>query len=49
MEVEDLMVSTNGSITREKIRRDKGHPCLVPFVIVKALESTKEVKPVQMG
>lgn len=39
----DLIGSARGSITRLKIKGDKGHPYLVPFVVWNGVERRLEV------
>lgn len=39
-----LMAAAKGYITNVNIKGVRGQPCLVPFVILMALESTEEVK-----
>lgn len=40
----DLIFSAKAFMTRAKINGDRGHPCLVPFVIWKFLENMPSVK-----
>lgn len=40
----DPIFSANGSISRAKMSRDRGHPCLIPFVILTFLENISSVK-----
>lgn len=43
------MYSARGSIKRANINGDRGHPCLVPFVIENVREKKPEVKTLAEG